>query len=49
MIKTKQGDYYTPKEVLRIILEAKGYPEADYVLCQPMYGGFFIREAKDNK
>lgn len=48
MIKTPKGDYYTPKEVLRILLNAQGYPKGDYQLCQPLYGGFFIREESND-
>lgn len=48
MLKTKHGDYYTPKEVLKIILKAKHYDlSVDYTLSQAVYGGFFIKKKEE--
>jgi hypothetical protein len=44
MIKTPAGDFYTPKEILALILKAKNYPEGEYELHQTVFGGLIVRQ-----
>ncbi len=46
MIKTPQGDYYTPQEVLKTIVHYYDYPEEKYELLQSTFGGVFVRLAE---
>lgn len=43
MMRTKAGDYYTPKEILQALVEHLGYPEGEYELLSPIYGGVIVR------
>lgn len=49
MITTPQGDFYTPKEVLEVLVRALGYPEGKYELLQSNISGLYIRKVKDER